>query len=100
MTEKMTAEQARAFSTRSLTHAQYLALVAAERGCACEAYRDWFTYRRWKAQGYQVRRGEHGVRLTTFVEKVVTDDETGEEKITKRPWKTTVFCRCQVDPIH
>jgi len=97
--QKLTTEQARTFSTRSLTHAAYLAMVAAERGCTCQAYRDWFTYRRWKAQGYQVRRGEHGVKLTTFREQVTTDDD-GNEKVIKRPWRTTVFCRCQVDPIQ
>jgi len=49
--QKLTAEEARAFQSHSLMHAQYLALVAAERGCTCEAYRDWYTYKRWKATG-------------------------------------------------
>ena len=31
--------------------------------CGCEPYADVFTFNRWKAQGYFVRRGEHGVRL-------------------------------------
>jgi len=47
-----------------------------------------------------VRKGEHGVKLTTFVEKQIEDAETGDVKVIKRPWRTTVFCRCQVDPIQ
>lgn len=97
-TGAMTAEQAVRFERHSPTSAAILAMAAAERGCECEAYRDWFTYRRWQAQGYQVRRGEHGVQLPTYVEVEVKGDD-GTVTTRRRPVMTTVFCRCQVDRI-
>jgi hypothetical protein len=41
-----------------------------------------FTYHAWRALGRQVRRGEHGVKVTTFVpmDKKETDPDTGEDK--------------------
>ncbi len=61
-----------------------------------------FTYDAWRALGRQVRKGEHGVRVCTFVEctKTVRDTSTGEEKqeTFRRPWNTTVFHLSQTDP--
>src|SRR6266852_5189956 len=43
-----------------------------------------FTYHAWRALGRQVRRGEHGVKVTTWVpmdkKTGETDPETGQEK--------------------
>lgn len=54
-----------------------------------------FTYEAWKALGRYVRKGEHGVKVVTFIdcERKTTDRETGEEKreAYSRPWHTTVF---------
>ena len=47
-----------------------------------------FTYNAWRALGRQVLKGQHGVKIATFIEEV--DDDTGEV-IKKRPWMTTVF---------
>ena len=47
-----------------------------------------YTYSAWQALGRQVRRGQHGVKIATFLEKI--DEDTGEV-IEKRPWSTTVF---------
>ena len=94
----MTAEQAATFERRSLTNEVILAQAAADRGCDCQAYRDWFTYNRWQAQGYQVQKGEKGVRLTTFLETERTDEKTGKVIKSSRPWSSVVFCRCQVKP--
>jgi len=65
-----------------------------------------FTYHAWRALGRQVRRGEHGVKVCTFVpmEKKTgeTDPETGEAKrirLGKRAWTATVFHVSQTDPI-
>src|SRR5881392_2223709 len=65
-----------------------------------------FTYHAWRALGRQVRRGEHGVKVTTFVpmdkKTGETDPETGEEKKTpigRRAWTATVFHVSQTDPI-
>ena len=46
------------------------------------------TFNAWKAKGRSVKKGEHGVRVVTFVP--VEDKESGE--ITgKRPWTSVVF---------
>jgi hypothetical protein len=62
-----------------------------------------FTYHAWRALGRQVRRGEHGVKVCTWipVEKREIDPATGVEKLSayKRPWNATVFHISQTDPI-
>ena len=93
----LTADQAKRFDRTSTANFQIVALAAAARGCSCEPYVDWFTYRRWQAQGFQVQRGQHGVKLTTWIP--VIDKETGEQT-GKRPRTASVFCRCQVKPIE
>ena len=63
-----------------------------------------FTYDAWRALGRQVRRGEHGVKVLTFIEceskESETDAETGERKSYRRPWSTTVFHILQTDPVN
>src|ERR1700739_1707766 len=66
-----------------------------------------FTYHAWRALGRQVRRGEHGVKVTTFVpmdkKTGEADPETGEEKrvaLGKRAWTATVFHVSQTDPLN
>jgi antirestriction protein ArdC len=81
---------------KSEAHIALLEEAAAEHGCSCKPYVDWFTYNRWKAQGMQVQKGEHGVKLTTYPKEEVVDKETGKIKTISRPKTTTVFCRCQV----
>ena len=67
-----------------------------------------FTYNAWRALGRQVRRGEHGVKVTTFIP--VRDKESpvkahgadgldGPRHRTSRPWTATVFHVSQTDPI-
>ena len=63
-----------------------------------------FTYHAWQALGRQMRRGEHGVRITTFVsfkgkEDKGNPDATGKRR-TNRPWFTTVFHVSQTDSIR
>jgi hypothetical protein len=65
-----------------------------------------FTYHAWRALGRQVRRGEHGVKVTTFVpmdkKTGEKDPQTGEEKrlaLGKRAWSATVFHVSQTDPV-
>src|SRR6266567_8371932 len=61
-----------------------------------------FTFQAWKALGRSVKRGEHGVRVVTFIacESKERDPLTGEEKATsyRRPWTTTVFHISQTEP--
>ncbi|HEY2787420.1 MAG TPA: ArdC-like ssDNA-binding domain-containing protein [Fimbriiglobus sp.] len=68
-----------------------------------------FTYHAWRALGRQVRRGEHGVKVVTFVDvrskspaPVETPtDGTGPTRRTsgRRPWTATVFHLTQTDPV-
>ena len=72
-----------------------------------------FTYHAWRALGRQVRRGEHGVKVLTFVSVQGKDagemtTETVEEARTadakarrpfRHPWTATVFHVSQTDPI-
>ncbi len=67
-----------------------------------------FTYHAWRALGRQVRRGEHGVKVVTFVavkgkedkDGVATNDVEGTEKRRgyRRPWSATVFHVSQTEP--
>src|SRR5579863_3830748 len=61
-----------------------------------------FTFQAWKALGRCVRRGEHGVKVTTFIESKSKeiDKDTGEPKVYRRPWTTTVFHISQTEPLN
>jgi hypothetical protein len=50
-----------------------------------------FTYNAWKALGRHVKKGQHGIRVLTFIDISKEDKETGEKKSYSRPWHTTVF---------
>src|SRR5438067_277817 len=60
-----------------------------------------FTYHAWRALGRQVRRGEHGVKVVTFVDTGRTDeapadaadgtDKPANRRAGRRPWTATVF---------
>jgi len=58
-----------------------------------------FTYEAWRALGRQVRKGEHGVKCLTFITTTKEDRETGEPKVSRRPWSTTVFHVSQTDAL-
>ena len=61
-----------------------------------------FTYKAWKALGRQVRRGEHGVKVHTFIDLPEKTDESGDviERARRVPRCTTVFHVSQTDPIN
>ncbi len=57
-----------------------------------------FTYDAWLAQGRQVRKGEHGIKVLTFITCAGKEDEkTREKRAYRRPWSTTVFHVSQTD---
>jgi hypothetical protein len=60
-----------------------------------------FTFDAWKALGRCVRKGEHGVKVVTFIDckSKELDPDTGERKLIRRPWTTTVFHVSQTDPL-
>ena len=59
------------------------------------------TYHAWKAVNRQVKKGEHGVKVFTFIvmTKTVKDGDTDKTETFKRPKSTTVFHISQTDEI-
>lgn len=94
---EFTAESAVEFDRYSQANA---ALVRACLPCGCEPYMDVFTYNRWSAQGYQVRRGSKAVKAPLLREREVRDPSSGEVlRVAKIRGRSALFCRCQVDPV-
>jgi nicotinamide mononucleotide adenylyltransferase len=93
----MTATDARRFDGFSVANT---IAVESALNCTCEAYRDIFTYNRWKAQGFQVQRGQKSIRLPIFYSREVENKETGKVRTEKRRGSSAVFCRCQVRPVE
>ena len=96
-TRTFTPETARQFERYSVANA---VRVKEALPCGCEPYRDVFTYRRWKAQGYQVQRGEKAIRLPMIYQRTEKDRETGEVRTERRIGRSAVFCRHQVKPLQ
>ncbi len=95
-TPTFTPETARRFDRYSAANA---VAITQALGCNYQPYQDVFTYRRWKAQGFQVQRGEKSIRLPLIYARTEKDPETGEERTTRRRGRSAVFCRHQVQPI-
>jgi antirestriction protein ArdC len=63
-----------------------------------------FTYNAWIAAGRQVRKGEHGVKVVTFVDMSESEESASKhpdkpKSHYRRTWTTTVFHVSQTDPI-
>lgn len=58
-----------------------------------------FTFNAWKALGRCVSKGQHGVKVCTFVKAESKDKETGEEKGFRMPRSTTVFHISQTEAL-
>lgn len=56
-----------------------------------------FTFNAWKALGRYVRKGEHGVKIATVLNKPRKNRDTGLEENFSIPWSTTVFHISQTD---
>ena len=63
-----------------------------------------FTYQAWKALGRQVRKGEHGIKVCTFIPMELkdgkTDDGADKTVVKSRPRMTTVFHISQTDDVN
>jgi len=61
-----------------------------------------FTFHAWKAKGRSVKKGEHGVRIVTYIpcDRKERDPSNGEVKIVsgRRPKGCTVFHISQTQP--
>lgn len=89
----LTETEATQFDTFSLTNA---VIVLQSKNCECVPYEDVFTYNRWLAQGYQVKKGQHGIHVQTW-KKGSKINDAGETKNYVFPKSSVVFCRCQVE---
>lgn len=58
-----------------------------------------FTYAAWRELGRQVRKGEHGVKVHTWIECEKEDKKTGKTEKIKFCRTTVVFHVSQTDPI-
>jgi len=58
------------------------------------------TYNAWKAAGRQVRRGEHGVKVCTWVSMTKKDASGVSQPIGRKPHATAVFHVSQTDPVQ
>src|SRR3990167_26539 len=56
-----------------------------------------FTFHAWKALGRRVRKGEHGVKVCTFIS--CSKEIDGQTVIYRRPRSTTVFHLSQTEPV-
>ncbi len=90
---EFTSESAKQFDRFSVGNATLLLSVL---NCGCQPYSDVFTYRRWKAQGMQVQKGQKAIKLPLIVRGSVKDPETGKEETFSMRKSSAVFCRCQV----
>lgn len=91
----MDAHEATTFNQMSPENA---ALVMASLECDCLPYVNVFTYKRWQAQGFQVRRGEKAIcKITVFVRRDKKDDAGEVTSSYTIPKLVSLFCRCQVD---
>jgi flavodoxin len=84
----------------SLATAKYVAEQIAERFGDAEVKnydprQNCFTYQEWKRRGYQVKKGEQGLRSITFVEKKLDG-----VVVKKYPKNVVLFYRLQVEPIN
>jgi hypothetical protein len=59
-----------------------------------------FTYDAWKALGRQVRKGEHGVKVCTWVPMTKKDANGETQPIGRKPRSTTVFHVSQTDQVQ
>lgn len=92
MRNQMTSEQAKTFETYSVKNAMILTMKCSK----CQPYKDWFTYARWRAQGWQVQKGEKGTRIGVVKYYDVKDEETNEVETKQYLGTASVFCRHQV----
>lgn len=57
------------------------------------------TFHAWCSVGRCVKRGEHGVKICTFVPMTRADSQTGEISSFRGPKQTTVFHISQTEPL-
>lgn len=101
--EMQQAALARARSTTSLGNWMTVINGFIEKGIAKEDITpggNVLTYNAWQALGRQVRKGEHGVQVMTWIPVTKKAEAAGEDDSTfRRPKSATVFHESQTDQI-
>ena len=105
MTTKEMQQEALSRAQNGRPNANYLTILQefGKRGIDIKDVRpreNVFTYQAWLALGRQVRRGERGVCVETFVPMTKINKDTGEEERFSVPRSTTVFHESQTDVIE
>lgn len=92
-------------ATQGQSVANYAAIYHgfAEKGIAADQIiprQNVLTFHAWRALGRTVKKGEHGVKVFTFVPMTKKDAATGESvSIGKKARNTTVFHISQTEPV-
>lgn len=58
-----------------------------------------FTYKGWRERGYQVKKGEKGIKSITFIKGTKKDKKTGKIEDASYPKNVTLFYYLQVEKI-
>lgn len=100
MTNETMATEALSRAQGGLSMANYHAILEgfAARGIPMDLIRpreNVLTFWAWKAKGRSVKKGEHGVRILTWVPMQVKDGDTKKRAV--RPRHATVFHESQTE---
>jgi len=103
--EKQQEALSRALASHSLSNYAAIFTGFADKGITDIRPREnVFTFQAWKAKGRQVRAGQHGVKICTYVP--MTNRQTAEDRVSdtkpntfRRPRMVTVFHVSQTDAI-
>jgi hypothetical protein len=99
----------RAVGNTSMTNFPDIYRGFLEKGIPAEDIRpreNIFTYHAWRALGRQVRRGEHGVKVTTWIPmskltgETTPDGDPERVQLGRRAHTAVVFHISQTDPIQ
>jgi antirestriction protein ArdC len=86
----------------SLTNYEAIYEGFIEKGIAAEDITprvNVFTFNAWRALNRSVRKGEHGVKISTLIPCTKKDPDTGEEISVMKAKTTTVFHISQTDEL-
>jgi hypothetical protein len=105
MTKQEIAAQALANATQSASLANYPTIYEQfeQRGIPAADIRpreNVFTYNAWLALGRQVRRGEHGVKVVTWIDMTKKNEAGEKQDIGRKPRTVAVFHISQTDAIN
>lgn len=91
-----------ALAERSMANYETIFNEFAEKGVPVDDVKpreNVFSYNAWLALGRQVRKGEHGVKIVTWIERKAKKGEDDAEPY-KFPRSVTVFHISQTDPVE